>query len=309
LDLIVWAIKTQTFNRGYVYGQEEKIMILNTNIASLFAQNNSFNLQNRMNSSMEKLTTGLRINRAADDASGLAIADKLRTQGSGLEQGVRNANSAIALTQIADGAMSQVSDILDTIKSKLIEASNDTTSAAGRESIRKDISKLLDQVDNIGKDTTYNGIQLLQAGTAVDGGAVAADLTFQIGEKSTNTISVGAGTQVNSAGLGLDALRDLAADGLTKALSQSNQTLVDDALTTLNGWRADYGSTQVQLESAVSNMKNQITNLANAESQIRDVDMAAESANFNKMNIQAQAGAFVLSQANAMQQNVLRLLQ
>lgn len=280
-----------------------------TNIASLFAQNNQYANTRSMNTSMERLTTGLRINSAADDASGLAIADKLRTQGSGLEQGVRNANSAIALTQIADGAMAEVSDILDTIKSKLIEASSDTTSDAGRESIRKDIKKLLDQVDNIGKDTTYNGIQLLQDGTGVDGVAKAADLTFQIGDKSTSTISVGAGVRVNSDGLGLKALRDLAADGLTKALAQSNQTLVDDALTTLNGWRADYGSTEVQLNSAVDNMKNQITNLRNAEDQIRVADMAAESANFNKMNVLSQAGTFVMSQANAQAQAVLRLLQ
>jgi len=284
-------------------------MNLNTNIASLFAQNNTQLLNRSMNTSMERLSTGLRINSAADDASGLAIADKLRTQGSGLTQGVRNANSAIALTKIADGAMGGVSEILNTIKSKLIEASNDTTSDAGRESIRKEIKSLLDQVDNTGKDTTYNGIQLLQDGSSVDGDKVAADLTFQIGDKSSSTISVGKDIQVNSKGLGLDALRDLAASGLTKALAQSNQSTVDDALTTLNGWRADYGSTQVQLNSAVDNMKNQITNLANAEGQIRDADMAAESANFNKMNILSQAGSFVMSQANAMQQNVLRLLQ
>lgn len=280
-----------------------------TNIASLFAQNNQFSTTRSMNTSMERLTTGLRINSAADDASGLAIADKLRTQGSGLGQGVRNANSAIALTKIADGAMSEVSDILDTIKSKLIEASSDTTSDSGRESIRKDIKKLLDQVDNIGKDTTYNGVQLLQDGTAVDGDAKADNLIFQIGDKSTSTISVGAGTAVNSKGLGLDALRDLADNGLTKALAQSNQATVDDALTTLNGWRADYGSTEVQLNSAVDNMKNQITNLQNAEDQIRVADIAVESANFNKMSILSQMGSYVMSQSNVQQQNLLRLLQ
>jgi flagellin len=284
-------------------------MILNTNISSLFAQANNRNTTSLMNSSMEKITTGLRINRASDDASGLAIADKLRTQASGLEQGVRNANSAVAMVQIADGAMSEVSDILDSIKEKLIEASSDTTSADGRESIRKDIKKLLDNIDNIGIQTNYNGIQLLQTGTAVDGDKLANDFSFQVGEKSANTISVGKDVQVNSKGLGLDALRDLAADGLTKALAQSNQALVDTALTTTNSWRADFGSTQNQLESAVRNMTTQVTNIRNAESQIRDVDMAAESANFNKLNIQSQAGVYAMSQANAVQQNILRLLQ
>ncbi len=280
-----------------------------SNIASLFAQNNQHATTRSMNTSMERLTTGLRINRSSDDASGLAIADKLRTQGSSLTQGVRNANSGIALTKIADGAMGEVSTIIDTIKSKLVAASSDTTSDAGRESIRKDIKKLLDQVDNIGRDTTYNGIQLLQDGSGVDGVAKVANLTFQIGDKSTSTVSVGIGVRVNSTGLGLDALRDLASGGLTKDIAQSNQALTDSALTTLNSWRADYGSTEVQLNSAVTNMKNQITNLKNAEDHIRNADMAEESANFNKMNVLLQAGSFVMSQANAQQQNILRLLQ
>lgn len=284
-------------------------MKLYTNISSLFAQANMYNTNVAMNKVMEQISTGLRINRAADDASGLAIADKLRTEASGLAAATKNANSAIALTQIADGAMGEVSDMLDSIKSKLVEAASDTTSDAGRESIRKDISKLLDQIDNIGIQTNYNGIQLLQTGTGLDGAAVANDLTFQVGTSSGNTIDVGADVRVNSAGLGLDALRDLAADGLTKALAQSNQALTDTALTTLNGWRADFGSTQNQLESSVRNLKNQEVNILNAENTIRAADMEKASADFSKYSIQAQAGSFALSQANAMQQNILRLLQ
>lgn len=284
-------------------------MKINTNIASLFAQTNLYSINKDLNTSMERLSTGLRINRASDDSSGLAIADKLRTQTSGLEQGVRNANSAIAMVQIADGAMKEISDNLDTIKEKLIEASTDTTSDAGRESIRKDIKKLLDNIDNIAISTDYNGIQLLQTGTAVDGAKIANDFTFQVGVTSSSTIDVGADVHANASGLGLDALRDLASGGLTKALAQSNQSTTDDALTSLNGFRADYGSTQNQLESSVRNMMSQITNISSAESTIRDVDMEAESANFSKLNLMNQAGTFVLAQANSMSQNVLRLLQ
>lgn len=284
-------------------------MRINTNISSLMAQDSSRNTNLNINSSLEKLSSGLRINKASDDASGLAIADKLRTQASSLNKAVDNVNSAISLTQIADKAMSEQSSILDTIKSKMIQASTDTTSSAGRESIRKDVSKLLTQLDNIAMQTNYNGTQLLQTGTAKDGTALATDLSFTVGENASTIISVGSGVRANSAGLGLDTLRDTAADGLTAADAKTALQTIDDAITTLNGWRGDFGSTQNQLESAGRNLLTQVTNIKAAESVIRDVDYAAESANFNKQNIIAQAGSFALSQANSVQQNVLRLLQ
>lgn len=284
-------------------------MRINTNISSLTAQESNLNTSRSLSSSLEKLSSGLKINKASDDASGLAIADKLRTQASSLTQGVQNVNSAISLTQIADKSMSEQSNILDTIKQKLIQANTATTSSEGREAIRKDMSKLLVQLDNIAIQTNYNGLQLLQTGTTKDGAALAADLSFQVGATSADVITVGNGVRANSAGLGLDTLRDTAANGLTQALAASSLSLVDTALTTLNGWRADFGSSQNQLESAGRNLATQITNIKAAESVIRDVDYAQESANFNKQNIISQAGAYAISQANSVQQNVLRLLQ
>lgn len=284
-------------------------MIINTNVASLSAQEAQKNTAVKLNSSLEKLSTGLRINKASDDASGLAIADKLRTQASSLSQGISNVNSAISLTQIADKAMGEQSNILDSIKTKLLQANTATTSSAGRESIRKDVSKLLDQLDNIAKQTNYNGTQLLQTGTATDGAALAADFSFQVGETVNDTITVGSGIQANAAGLSLDTLRDTAANGLTATLAGTELTKVDAAITKLNEWRSDYGSTQTQLESAGRTLATQVTNIKSAESAIRDVDYATESANFNKQNIIAQAGAYALTQANSLQQNVLRLLQ
>lgn len=284
-------------------------MRINTNISALNAQESSRATNAKLTSSLEKLSSGLRINKASDDASGLSIADKLRTQASSLVQASSNVNSAISLTQIADKSMGEQSNILDSIKTKLVQANTATTSSAGRESIRKDISKLLDQLDNIAKQTNYNGTQLLQTGTAVDGAAIAADFSFQVGEKSTDTITVGNGIRSNSTGLGLNTLRDTAADGLTTTIAGNALTTVDDAIDTLNGWRSDYGSTQTQLESAGRTLATQITNIKAAESNIRDVDYAEESANFNKQNIIAQAGAYAIGQANSMQQNVLRLLQ
>lgn len=283
-------------------------MRINTNVASLAAMEANTNTAARLNSSLEKLSSGLKITKASDDAAGMAIADKLRTQASGLTQANENISSAIALTQIADKSMAEQSNILDTVKSKLIQASTSTTSADGRESLRKDISKLLEQLDNIAMQTNYNGTQLLQTGTAVDGAALA-DLNFLVGEKATDIISVGAGVRANATGLGLNTLRDIAADGLTTTVASGALTTLDDAITTLNGWRADYGSTQNQLESAGRNLRTQITNIKAAESVIRDVDYASESANFNKQNIIAQAGSYAISQANSMQQSVLRLLQ
>ena len=281
-------------------------MVINTNISSLTAQEAAKNTNNSISSSLEKLSTGLKINKASDDASGLAIADKLRTQVTSINQAVSNGNSAVSLLQIADKSMSEQSTILDTIKAKLIQANTDTTSSDGREAIRKDITKLLTQLDNIADQTNYNGTTLLQA--SASSSAISSGLTFQVGEKSTNTITNG-GIQSNTSGLAMTTLAGLAANGLTQTVAAAQQTIVDSAITKLNGYRGDIGSTQNQVESAVRNLMTQSTNVTAAESIIRDVDYAEESANFNKQNIISQAGSYAISQANTVQQNVLKLLQ
>lgn len=282
-------------------------MRINTNVSSLNAQEAAQNTNRLMQNSLEKLSTGTRINKAADDASGLAIADKLRTQATSINQGIDNGNSAIALLQIADKSMAEQSKILDTIKAKLIQANTDTTSSAGREAIAKDVSKLLEQLNNIGEQTNYNGRQLI---SGTDGTSSASVHTFQIGEKSTDTIKTVA-ISANTSGLSLTKLSSnvATASDFTKAQAASGQSLINAAITKLNTMRADIGSTQNQVESAVRNLMTQATNVKAAEAIIRDVDYAAESANFNKQNIIAQAGTYAISQANTAQQNVLRLLQ
>ena len=280
-------------------------MIINTNVSSITAQEAATNTNNNIASSLEKLSTGLKINKASDDASGLAIADKLRTQASSINQGVDNGNSAVTLLQIADKSMSEQSNILDTVKTKLIQANTDTTSAEGRTAIAKDIASLMEQLNNIGKSTTYNGTQLI---SATDGAAASTALDFQVGESydQGGTISLAAIT-ANSTGLSLTSLDGLSS--LTKTGAETAMDLVDTAINTLNGYRADVGSTQNQVESAVRNLMTQATNVTAAESIIRDVDYAQESANFNKQNIISQAGSYAISQANSTQQNVLKLLQ
>jgi len=287
-------------------------MVVNTNVAALQANEAATNTNNRLNSSLEKLSTGLKINKASDDASGLAIADKLRTQVSSLNQSVDNGNSAVALTQIADKAMAEQSNILDVVKQKLIQAKTATTSAEGREAIRKDITKLLEQINNIAEQTNYNGLYLLQAGTdgtTVRNGDPTQAISFQMGEKKENVIVSKEGIQANTAGLNLDTLRELGENELTVDVAAENMAVIDQALDTLNKWRADYGSTQNQIESSTRNMMTEATNLKAAESVIRDVDYAKESANFSQQNIIGQAGTYALSQANAVQQNVLTLLR
>jgi flagellin len=283
-------------------------MRVNTNVSSLTALESNTQVNTNLRNSLEKLSSGLRINKASDDASGLAIADKLRTQASSVSQAIDNGNSAVSLIQIADKAMAEQSNILDIVKQKLIQGATATTSAEGREAIGKDISKLLTQLNEIANQTNYNGIGLLQGASA---GATTSTLTFQMGEKSGNVASLAAAVQANTAGLsGMSALKVSAAGGSWSAGDvRAHMKAVDSAINELNTWRSDFGSTQNQIESAIRNMMTQVTNIKAAESVIRDVDYAAESANFNKQNIIAQAGTYAISQSNQVQQNVLRLLQ
>ncbi|MDN5089961.1 flagellin [Aliarcobacter butzleri] len=243
-----------------------------------------------------------------------------------------NGNSAVALLQITDKSMAEQSSILDTIKAKLIQANTDTTSVAGRTAIAKDITKLLQQLNNIGEQTNYNGTNLLQnARTTADASnmdnltaarSAKGGLSFQVGEGSSDLIKTKT-INSNVAGLKLSALAKAVRSGskvsagatagttgvFTRTMAQSGQKAIDKAITTLNGYRGDIGSTQNQIESAIRNLSTQATNIKNAESVIRDVDYAQESANFNKLNIISQAGSYAISQANAVQQNVLKLLQ
>ena len=298
-------------------------MRINTNVSSLVAQESSVTTSKTLSTSLEKLSSGLRINKASDDASGLAIADKLRTQATSINQGVANGNSAVTLLQIADKSMAEQSNILDTIKSKLIQANTATTSNDGKISIAKDVNKLLEQLDNIAKQTNYNGTTLLQ--TSRSSANASKGLSFQVGENRGDIIKTKS-IQSNGTGLGLRSLRVGASAGAVVTTSSSTaistaskfgsksfisaaQLAVDNAISKLNGYRGEIGSTQNQVESAVRNLMTQATNVKAAESIIRDVDYAAESANFNKQNIISQAGSYAISQANAVQQNVLRLLQ
>jgi len=281
-------------------------MRINTNVASLQAQNSNSVNNSNVASSLEKLATGSAINKASDNASGLAIADKLRTQASSLSQAVSNGNSAISLTQIADRAISEQSNILDIIKTKLVQATTSTTTSNGIEAISSDIKMLGAQLNNIADNTNYNGLTLLQG---ADSSTAADTLTFQMGEFSGDTISLGTSGKIHAtlSGLGIGTAGDLSVG--THTAASTLLAKLDTALEKLNTMRGHVGSTQNQLESKTRNVAETVVNIQAAESQIRDVDYAAESANFNKLNIVAQAGTYAISQANSAQQNVMSLLR
>ena len=210
----------------------------------------------------------------------------------------------MALIQIADKAMNEQSRILDTVKSKLIQAKTDTTSTQGKEAIRKDINKLLTQLDNIASQTNYNGITLLQK--ASSDLTPSESLKFHVGENIENTISTNGNIQANSLGLGIDSLKNIASLNSVNAGVWMGK--IDEALNSLNLFRSDFGSTQNQLESSVRYMTSMHTNLKKSESVIRDVDYAKEIATLSTLRILMIAGMFAMTQANKVQESMLKLL-
>jgi flagellin len=288
-------------------------MRINTNIPSLNAIESGNVNNSNISNSLEKLSSGLRVNKASDDASGLAIADKLRTQVSSISQSIDNANSAVTMIQIADKAMAEQSNILDIVKQKLIQAATATTSSEGDKAIAKDINKLLNQLDNISSQTNYNGVKLLEN----DAGNATLSLTFQVGETSNNVITTSGNIQSNTDGLASSATIALSllynrtagnAPLFTQNLAKESLATIDQALNELNSFRSDFGSTQNQIESATRNMLTQRTNIAAAESILRDVDYAAESSDFNKYNVISQSSTYAQSQANLRPESILQLL-
>ncbi len=268
---------------------------INTNIGAMNAHMYSTNNNMALDKSLANLSSGLRINKSADDAAGLAIANSLRAQSGGLGQAIRNANDGIGLVQTADGALEETGNILNRLRTLAVQSANDTQSTDSRTAIGLEVTKLLANVDNINSQTKFNG-------KAVFGSGVS--FKFHVGAYTNETVSASS-LKADSAGLISAGTVDLS--------TQSNAELaiakLDNAIKKLDAGRAKFGAVQNQLESIVRNISVTQVNVSAAESQIRDVDFAAESANFNKRNIMAQSGSYAMSQANTVQQNVLRLLQ
>ena len=289
-------------------------MVLATNIASMNANSTLVMTGNAMAVSIERLGTGLRIKKAQDDPSGNFISDALRTQASALLQSIDNASTAVSMLQISDKAMSEQSSILDAIKGKLIHGASSTTTDDDRHIISGAISKLLNQFDQIAKQTNFSGVGLLQQSIDDDGATNA--VSFGIGEGVSSRITASVGVRANTAGLAsgetntLASLKNIAGSVLGLNAQNMNDFMhtVDVALGELNEYRSDYGSLQNEIESSMRSLMTTKTNIKAAESVIRDVDFVKESESLQQSILTYKAGSFALTQANLMRNNVLDIL-
>ncbi|GGW73441.1 flagellin domain-containing protein [Alteromonas halophila] len=275
-------------------------LYVNTNVSSLNAQRQMFDTGNALTTSFERLSSGFRINSAADDAAGLQISDRMTAQIQGLNQGVRNANDAISLAQTAEGALDETTNALQRIRQLAIQSQNGINSAEDREALQKEVSALRSEINRIASDSQFNGVDLL------DGGFSAK---FQVGANAGQSISVNlsAGNiDVNgfsAAGLGVDANNIDTEAGASAMIDD-----IDAALSGIGSVRADLGALQNRFESSIRNLSNISENVSAARSRIRDTDFATETANLTRNQILQQASTTVLSQANQRPQAALSLL-
>ncbi|MCQ1996637.1 flagellin [Arthrobacter sp. zg-Y1171] len=274
---------------------------INTNVSSLNAMRNLNLNQTNQAKSVERLSSGMRINRAADDAAGLAISEGLKNQVSGLTQAGRNAQDGISLIQTAEGALTEVHNILNRMRDLTVQASNDTNNAESRTAIQTEVTALTSELGRIKDTTNFNGIQLLD--NTVTSGATAGTLKIQVGADANETIDV---TMANVAAT-LTTMGDLTVDSQVNAAAST--TKLDAAIKSTSDQRATLGAQQNRLESTSRSIAVSVENLSSANSRIRDTDMAAEMGNFTKSQILSQAATAMLAQANQMNSGVMSLLQ
>ena len=273
--------------------------VINTNIGALKAANASNAAGKALGTAMERLSTGKRINSAKDDAAGLAIATSMTSQVRGMNQGIRNANDGISMAQTAEGALNEVTNMLQRQRELTVQASNDTYSADDLANLKSEMDALNEQITNVVTNTEFNGQKLFDA-TAGTAGVVSV----QAGANEADAIDIDLSTDLTT-----DADLAAAAAVDVTALAAGDIALFDTAIETVSTVRAGLGASQNQLESAVANLGNNITNLSDARSRIEDTDYSAESTALAKAQILSQASGAMLAQANQSQQNVLSLLR
>lgn len=273
---------------------------INTNVASLNAQRNLRGTRLGLNQSLERLSSGQRINRAGDDAAGLAISENLKAQIRGLGQAERNAEDGISLVQIAEGALGEISNILIRLRELAVQAASDTIGGTERKFLNVEFEQLTSEVDRIANSTEFNRVPLLNGTGAV--------FDIQIGTRNdpiSDRLTFDASSaDVNVAALGLNL-----ASVADKISAQNSLSSIDQGIVSVSGIRADFGALQNRLQSTINNIAVSIENLSAANSRVRDTDIAAETAELTKQNILMQAGTSVLSQANTSTRNALSLIQ
>lgn len=272
--------------------------VINSNISALKASNAALSADKMLGQAMERLSTGKRINSAKDDAAGLAIATTMTSDIRAMNQGIRNSNDGIALAQTAEGALEEVTNMLQRVRELAVQSKTGTVDATDRDNINAEVVELTAQIDDVLTNTTFNGVTLFSK-------AAGTDVTVSIatGAKTTDNIDLVVkgvdGTKLTSTAL----------DVTTQALAATTITNVDDVLDNVNATRASLGAGQNRLESAISNLTTNQTNLSDARSRIVDTDFSAETTALAKAQILSQASTAMLSQANQSQQNVLSLLR
>ena len=286
--------------------------VVNTNVNASIAQNALVKNERNMNTAMERLSTGQRINGAKDDAAGLAISSRMTSQIRGLEAGVRNANDAISMLNTGDGALIEVTNMLQRMRELAIQASNGTTASADRGYLDAEYQNLATEIERIAQNTQWNGTAILE-GTYGSG----AEVAFQVGANAGQTITVSFGdiSQANTSEMGQFAAAasgaSIAAATAASALTTASAaiTAVDNAITLVNTQRATFGAAVNQLTYAVDNLSNVKVNAEAARSRILDTDYAKETSELARTQIIQQAGTAMLAQANQLPQTVLALLQ
>lgn len=270
---------------------------INTNIASLSAQNQLSKSQNLSNQALERLSSGLRINSAKDDAAGLAISTRFDTQIRGLTVAQRNANDGISMVQTAEGGLDETVQNLQRIRELAVQAANGSNTDADRSLLQAEVDQRVSEISRIASDTQFNGLNVLD-------GSLGSGVAFQVGANAGQTISIDFNSTMNAAGLGISGISISSAGGASAALAT-----IDGALSQVNAFRADLGAVQNRFESTINNLGTNIENLSASNSRIVDADFAAETAKLAKANVLQQAGISVLAQANARPNQVLSLLQ
>jgi flagellin len=271
---------------------------INQNIAAQNAYRNLSVTDSQMSKSLEKLSSGFRINRAADDAAGLAISEGLRSQVGGLKVAARNAQDGVSVVQTAEGALTEVHSILQRSRDLQVQAANGSNNQDSLDAINAELTALSEEVTAISTRTTFNGVALL------DG---AATLDFQVGANSSDTLTV------DMTSIDLDAVATALTDAVTAntggAGATANIDLIDDQIVAVSTERSKLGASQNRFEHTINSLNVSVENLTASESRIRDTDMAQEMMSFTRSQILSQAGTAMLAQANQSQQGVLSLLR
>ncbi|WP_127021439.1 flagellin N-terminal helical domain-containing protein [Rheinheimera mangrovi] len=273
-------------------------LFVNTNVSALNAQRQLINSGKTLDTSFQRLSSGFRINSAADDAAGLQISNRLTAQIQGLDQAIRNANDGISLSQVAEGAMDEITNALQRIRVLAVQSQNGINSSSDRVALQKEVTALKTEISRIATTTQFGGVRLL------DG---SYSSTFLVGANAGQTISVNisrAGGGFGSLGLGIAGLNIDSLSGASRALTQ-----IDTAINVIDSKRADLGAIQNRFQSTIRNLSNIVENISAARSRIKDTDFAKETAELTRSQILQQASTTILSQANQRPQSALSLLQ